>query len=153
MTDNLTEKTELPNTAEPAAAERKDAAADLGKFRDVQALMDAYKALEAEFTRRSQRLRDLERAAKENAPSAIADNGSAPPQAVTEKGEAGAIAPPEISDEQKSAIIGEYLAGVLARRSVPFVTGGSVVAARKVSPKNLQEAGLLAKNYFDHRED
>ena len=32
----------------------------LGKFKSVDALLDAYNSLEAEFTRRSQRLRELE---------------------------------------------------------------------------------------------
>ena len=59
----------------------------------------------------------------------------------------------KISDEVKNAIIEEYLSGVLSRRSVPFVTGGSVVAATRRTPKNLKEAGALAKNYFDNKED
>ena len=36
---------------------------DLGKFRSVDALLRAYEALESEFTRRSQRLKELEREA------------------------------------------------------------------------------------------
>ncbi len=36
---------------------------DLGKFRDVDALLRAYEALQSEFTRRSQRLKELEREA------------------------------------------------------------------------------------------
>lgn len=41
--------------------EAKNASAVLGKFKDVDALAKAYGALEAEFTRRSQRLKELER--------------------------------------------------------------------------------------------
>ena len=44
-------------------AEGKNGSAVLGKFRDVNALAEAYGALEAEFTRRSQRLRELEKRA------------------------------------------------------------------------------------------
>ncbi len=40
---------------------REEASAVLGKFKDVDALARAYEALQAEFTRRSQRLRALER--------------------------------------------------------------------------------------------
>ena len=47
----------------PAAGE----APDLGKFQSVNALMRAYQELEAEFTRRSQRLRALESAAQQGA--------------------------------------------------------------------------------------
>ena len=37
----------------------------LGKFKDVDALVKAYESLQAEFTRRSQRLKDLERRAEQ----------------------------------------------------------------------------------------
>lgn len=156
MTDNQTQKKNMPDTADTATAEGKIAATDLGKFKDVQALMDAYTALEAEFTRRSQRLKELENATKEHVPTADAANGAALPQAQTENsgGETvGSAVQPQISDELKNAIIEEYLSGVLSRRSVPFVTGGSVVSAERRTPKNLKEAGALAKNYFDNKED
>jgi hypothetical protein len=42
--------------------------APLGKFANEQELAKAYKALEAEFTRRSQRLRELEKASEEGKP-------------------------------------------------------------------------------------
>ena len=43
---------------------------DLGKFRSVDALLRAYEALESEFTRRSQRLKELEREA-DNSPASV----------------------------------------------------------------------------------
>ncbi len=42
-------------------SEGQDASTVLGKFKDVDALAKAYESLQAEFTRRSQRLRSLER--------------------------------------------------------------------------------------------
>lgn len=45
----------------------------LGKFKDVDALVKAYAALEAEFTRRSQKLRQLERVADK---FLVADSGN-----------------------------------------------------------------------------
>lgn len=50
-------------TEETASAEeqKEEASTVLGKFKDVNALARAYGALEAEFTRRSQRLKELER--------------------------------------------------------------------------------------------
>ncbi len=45
----------------PESKQKEEASTVLGKFKDVDALARAYGALEAEFTRRSQRLRDLER--------------------------------------------------------------------------------------------
>lgn len=41
------------------------ASTDLGKFKDVSALLKAYDSLQAEFTRRSQRLKELERQTQE----------------------------------------------------------------------------------------
>ena len=46
---------------------------DLGKFRSVDALLRAYEALESEFTRRSQRLKELEREADNSL--ALAEGG------------------------------------------------------------------------------
>ena len=43
------------------AEQEKVGSTDLGKFKDVNALMQAYTALQAEFTRRSQRLRRYEK--------------------------------------------------------------------------------------------
>ena len=64
--DNVYEETTLTEdvaeTQESAVAQgREDASAVLGKFKDVNALARAYGALEAEFTRRSQRLKELEK--------------------------------------------------------------------------------------------
>ena len=73
--DNMT--TAMPAAAQPAEAEgRKDGATALGKFKDVDALLAAYNNLEAEFTRRSQRLRELEKV-KADAPPAQASSGEA----------------------------------------------------------------------------
>ena len=58
------EKTESVGAEEQKMAQPKDASAVLGKFKDVDALAQAYSALQAEFTRRSQRLRALEKQAE-----------------------------------------------------------------------------------------
>ena len=50
-------------TEEFAEAKEKEALTVLGKFKDVSALVRAYESLQAEFTRRSQRLRELEKEA------------------------------------------------------------------------------------------
>ena len=48
---------------------------DLGKFRSVDALVKAYEALQSEFTRRSQRLKELEREADNSYASAEGGRG------------------------------------------------------------------------------
>ena len=57
-------RAEAPGAGHAAEAEEKRGPALLGKFRSADALAEAYSALEAEFTRRSQRLRELERRAE-----------------------------------------------------------------------------------------
>ena len=62
--DNAYRQAQTETLAEATAAIGDSAATvstDLGKFKDVSALLKAYDSLQAEFTRRSQRLKDLER--------------------------------------------------------------------------------------------
>lgn len=96
-----------PETAHAAEAERKDGATDLGKFKDVDALMKAYNALQAEFTRRSQRLRAMENAV---------DNSIVQKEEVTAEKTGGLIAPvsaenePTVADKAHSG--GEKISAV-----------------------------------------
>ena len=143
--DNTT--TKVPATAAPAEAEenREQPATGLGKFRDVDALLAAYNSLEAEFTRRSQRLRELEKAEKEASPAPAASE-TPPPQA--EQPGAPAAQPDEAVRDR---IIAEYLAAVAASRSVPLITGGVNVPARRKTPSTVSEAGALAQEFLNKR--
>ena len=145
--DNLNE-TQV--TADTAEAEKEEAAAVLGKFKDVKTLMKAYSALEAEFTRRSQRLKELE---KENKAVSVPDVEEAPPSQKVEGNE-----PSQKSDEERirealsdvkvrDAVIGDYLKG-LAGNSVPLVAGGGAVTAPRNTPKSVKEAGKLAQQFL-----
>lgn len=147
--DNPTQKSQA--TADTAEAETSEAAAELGKFSSVEALRQAYTALEAEFTRRSQKLKELEKANKEQtAPPAQAENGEVPSQQAEKKIQPG---PAETLDERtKQAVIEEYLSGIGACRGVPIITGGSGVQAQRRVPENLREAGALAKNFLNNKE-
>ena len=62
MEEVLNEQIEA--TAQPAEAEKnlgeEKAEISLGKFKDVNALLQAYNSLQAEFTKRCQRLKELE---------------------------------------------------------------------------------------------
>ena len=149
--DNQTRNVQA--TADTAEAERKGAAAELGKFKDVEALKQAYEALEAEFTRRSQRLKELEAANKERSalPANAVNEADPSPEAINLPQADKGAAP--LSEEVKNAVIEEYLSGVRAGRGVPIITGGSVVPAKRRVPQNFKEAGMLAKNFFDNKED
>ncbi len=151
MKDNLIEESKA--TAEPAKTEEENAAAELGKFKSVKALKDAYTALEAEFTRRSQRLKELETnkekeapasAVNANSPSQTAQNGALPAAYAADK---------PISDEVRNAVIEEYLNGVRTNRAVPFVMGGGAVTAVRRTPSTIREAGDLAAILFKKTED
>ncbi len=138
-----------PTTAEPAEAEKENAATELGKFRDVRALLDAYNSLEAEFTRRSQRLKELEKAEKEEPAPATADTAETSPQGQLQG--AALLEAVKNDEEVKAAIISEYLLNASKNRGVPLVTGGINVPARKRTPASVREAGELAQQFLNKR--
>ena len=139
-TDNLTDGT---GTAEAAEAGMDDKAATvLSKFKDVTTLCKAYSELEAEFTRRSRRLKELEKANKVESPS---DGTASTPSAESEK----EFLKSALEDERvREAVIGDYLKSVSAGKGVPLISGGGGVAAPKNAPKSVKEAGRLAREFL-----
>lgn len=137
--DNL--KKDLRETADTAEAEKEiTAAPDLGKFKDVQTLLKAYSDLEAEFTRRSQRLKELEHGNKaETEP----DGAEASPSRQDE------LLKRALSDDRvRDAVIGEYLKGVAEGKGVTLLSGGGGVSAPRAVPKSVKEAGKLASEFL-----
>lgn len=129
-----------------AEAEAPVQAALPEKFRSVDALVKAYEALEAEFTRRSQRLRALEQANK--APRAQGESSPVPTACAQEQtpfceavmnvpsGQEGAEKPFPSSKEEREAF-------------VPLMThAGAGVMAPAVRPNSFEEAGRLALGYL-----
>lgn len=139
--DNLTQNNQV--TADTAEADKgKEAAAELGKFKDVQTLMKAYSDLEAEFTRRSQRLKQLEQGNKaETAP----DGAAVAPSANNDELIRAALS----NDRVRDAVISDYLKSVKEAGTVPLTVGGGGVAAPRVAPKSVKEAGRLAREFLD----
>lgn len=133
--DNL--NADLKEAAEPAEAENKvKAAPDTGKFKSVEALLSAYLALEAEFTRRSQRLKELEESKATEAPS---------PECLDE----GKLLSAALNNNNvREAVVGEYLKTVLDGKSVPLIIGGVSCAAPHSAPKSVKEASALAKQFL-----
>lgn len=140
--------------AEPVKAEAEaavqtgaeQAAALPEKFRSVDALVKAYEALEAEFTRRSQRLRALEQANKalraqgepSPVPTACAQEQTPSCEAVMDvpSGQNEAEKPLPSSKEGRDAF-------------VPLMThAGAGVMAPAVRPNSFEEAGRLALGYL-----
>lgn len=83
----------VPETERAAGAEGKKGSAVLGKFKSTDALAEAYSALQAEFTRRSQRLRELEKRAENpegpTAAAAVPEAEKPHAERTAEKTEAG----------------------------------------------------------------
>ena len=135
--DNL--NANLKETAEPAEAEIKDKAAPVtGKFKSVEALMSAYLALEAEFTRRSQRLKELEESKAAEAPS---------PECLNEEQLLSAALN---NNNVREAVVGDYLKMVLGGKSVPLIVDGVSCAAPHSAPKSVKEAGALVKQFLNN---
>ena len=140
--DNL--KKDLRETADTAEAEKEiTAAPDLGKFKDVQTLLKAYSDLEAEFTRRSQRLKELE---KGNKAAPASDGTKATPSRSSEE----ELIETALSNEKvREAVIGEYLKGIASAKEVPLISGGGAIPAPRNYPKSVKEAGILARKFLN----
>lgn len=113
----------------------------LGKFKNVEALLNAYNSLQAEFTKRSQRVKELEDAVK------TFDNEKAPKETaekeLTEEKKA-------ITLEEKEEILKDYLKTVLGSKSKAVVIDGAGAGVKTpVSrPKTIEEAGNIVKDIF-----
>ena len=119
----------------PMQATTDTAAPDLGKFKDVTALLRAYGELEAEFTRRSQKLKALEEAA-----------------ASKQQAEHGAVREDELyrmvneNEGVRARVLSDYFSSL---KGVPLLTNSGVsVTAPKNTPKSIAEAGGMALSYF-----
>ena len=132
---------------------------DLGKFQSVEALMSAYRELEAEFTRRSQRLRALEAAPQQNAPAAPAAEAAPADGGLARGGEAGASAEDADAllravrgtEEVRARVVGEYLASLPS--GVPLMAGtGRGVTAPVQRASTLKQAGAYALGYLRHQK-
>ena len=166
-----------PKSAAAGADARREtaAAANLGKFKSVDALLNAYNSLEAEFTRRSQALRELEereRAAKaarekegtgsgeraeySDSPAPLQQGGTEPPRG------AEAVSDGELAEKIKR-IAEEYFAARETQMRQAAATrdsaqgdfaptmlaeGGSFSAAPAPRVRSFEEAGKLAADLF-----
>ena len=128
---------EKENTAqaEPAGngaeAQREESApGGFGKFKSADALLNAYNSLEAEFTRRSQRLRELE--GRENC--------------AQPRGESAPAAEGDAAIEEKIERAVER--AIAARAPYVMAEGGGYAAAPPQRAKTVEEAGALARELF-----
>ena len=117
---------------------------DLGKFKSVDALARAYSELEAEFTRRSQRLKALEEQLAAAPAQGEAPGGAQP----TEEELLRAV---NENEGVRTRILSDYLSSL---KGVPLMAGGgSAVSAPKTRPKSIEEAGKLALGYLRNQNN
>lgn len=137
MTDNEKETltTEETKTNEPAEEEK----AELGKFKDVNALLKAYDSLQSEFTKRCQRIKELEKRISE------IDKEDSP------KTESVAQDPAGITEEEKQEFLKGYLKQVIGAKSRAIVLDGEGAGLKtpQAKPKTVSEAGRLAKEILN----
>ena len=138
---------QMNSTTHTATAEEidngvKEESISLGKFKDVKSLLSAYNSLQAEFTKRCQRLKELEdeiAVDKANAPTKTDD------QSLAENNNPTSIQPNAGED-----VLKEYLKGIISAKPRVAVLNNTGMGLKTPSekPKNLSEAGKLAKEMF-----
>ena len=130
--------TETSEVVENGETERK---VSYGKFKDLEGLLSAYNCLEAEFTKRSQRLKELESKIKATVETDKQDGDSATENRID--------APTETEEEKQKRIIGDYIKSLSSSKPKAVVlSGGMAMVAPQKRPKSITEAGLLAKEIF-----
>ena len=115
----------------------------LGKFKDVNALLDAYNSLQSEFTKRCQKIKELEGKLAESENKTTTQN-------TNEKSENEQAQAVEVGEKtvDKDDVLKEYLLDVLGKKPKAIVMDGAGAGVKTpVSrPKTIEEAGNLAKN-------
>ena len=143
MTDN--EKETLNLNAEEATSEEKESAVSaeetdrLGKFKDANSLLKAYDSLQSEFTKRCQKIKELEKRISEY------DKDASP------SSESAAQPPAGITEEEKREFLKGYLKQVIGARSKAILLDGEGAGLKtpNAKPRTVAEAGRLAKEILN----
>ena len=148
-TDEAEQATEVAASEQSREDDAWKGSAVLGKFKDVDALAKAYTALQAEFTRRSQRLKELERKA-ENSETASDEN-----QAVGEGSGAEKLRKNARVRRERQEAFDEFVAQTEGKQAsepeknaaeelqVQAVEGQEVAIKREESSAETETAGLV----------
>lgn len=106
-----------------------------GKFKDASALLSAYNSLEAEFTKRCQKIKELE------AQLSVADKGSTPAQT------------DELEQPSKDDILKSYVKEVLLRKQSAIVLDGTGIGVKTPiqRPRTFEQAGKLASEILNRK--
>ncbi len=139
MDEKIQEQTEQTSQATEVVEQKEGEQGkveNLGKFKDVASLLNAYNSLEAEFTKRCQKIKELESNIK-------VDKDTAPTKQVEEtKG---------ITQEEKDEILKGYLKSILNTKQQAIILDkvGVGIKAPISKPKTIAEAGQLAQDLLN----
>ena len=141
-----TEVSAQNQTAELESTGATETEVSLGKFKDAQALLTAYNALQSEFTKRCQKIKELE-----NKLASASDLD----EKTSEKTEQSASVQlgQDTTLKDKNEVLKEYLLDILGKKTSAIVIDDAGVGAKtpKTRPKTVQDAGKLAKEIFTKR--
>ena len=129
--ENETTETQIANQSETDPSP-----VSYGKFKDASALLSAYNSLEAEFTKRCQKIKELE------AQLSVADKGSTPAQT------------DELREQpSKDDILKSYVKEVLLRKQSAIVLDGMGIGVKTPvqRPKTFEQAGKLASEILNRK--
>ena len=121
----------------------KKSEVSFGKFKDAESLVNAYNSLQSEFTKRCQKIKELEGKLAESENKTTTQN-------INEKSESEQAQAVEVGEKRvdKDDVLKEYLLDVLGKKPKAIVMDGAGAGVKTpVSrPKTIEEAGNLAKN-------
>ena len=139
MENIINEQAETLEKAQPVVTEEnlgaKEGEASFGKFKDADSLLKAYNSLTAEFTKRCQKIKELEGKINENSVKTSEEDKT------KQEG---------ITEEEKQEILKGYLKEVLNSKTKAIVMDGKGVSLKTPpsKPKTIEEAGKLVKEIF-----
>lgn len=142
----MNEQTELKSHTAEAEEVKGESRSDvsLGKFKDVNALLEAYNSLQSEFTKRCQKLKELEA-------RVVADDKVAP----SEKESDDVQSQQDTTLTDKEQVLKEYLFDILGKKPKAIVLDGQGVGAKAPmsKPATISQAGNIAKEYFQKQSN
>ena len=145
MEQIINEQTELKTHTVDTEKEMGDKKSEVsfGKFKDAESLVNAYNSLQSEFTKRCQKIKELEGKLAESENKTTTQN-------INEKSENEQAQAVEVGEKRvdKDDVLKEYLLDVLGKKPKAIVMDGAGAGVKTpVSrPKTIEEAGNLAKN-------
>ena len=135
MEEKINEQT-LTETQTAVAEDNKGGKKEevsLGKFKDVGALISAYNSLQSEFTKRCQKIKELESKLDDKTEEKIVPSTT------------------QTDDAKKEQVLREYLLDILGKQPSAVIMDGAGVSVKAPinRPTTILEAGNLAKNLLN----